>query len=78
MAFARGKFHLWNFKMWIRFTVMFGALMHLNVRAKRKLEFQEILFRNVYIRMLLERRKTAKLCQVEFKFSSAFSSLSTH
>ena len=21
MAFARGKFHLWNFKMWIRFTV---------------------------------------------------------
>ena len=42
---------------------MFGALMHLNVRAKRKLEFQEILFWNVYIRMLLERRKTAKLCR---------------
>ena len=40
---------------------MFVALMHFNFRAKRKLEFQEILFWNVYIRMLLERKKNCKI-----------------
>ena len=27
MAFARGKLHIWNFKKWIRFTVLMTTIL---------------------------------------------------